>query len=218
MPDNDQSATLDPPGTIAVIGAGPLGIEAALYGRFLGYDVMLFDSVEPVNRLVCLRDEPLPLTPSRSSSPLARAAIESQEIEAHHTKHPTTIAEWIDQVWKPLLTTDLLRGRVRSPETVIRIELVDVSGEDDDIPPDFRLTTNEGTADFESVILASGTQSVEKPELTFATPCDYFHPLSAGESGDHETDFWQGLHGIVTIFAELGGRKELDLYRPARGD
>ena len=36
-----ESMTLEPPGRLAVVGAGALGVEAALYGRFLGYDVTL---------------------------------------------------------------------------------------------------------------------------------------------------------------------------------
>ena len=34
---------VEPPATIAVLGAGPIGLEAALYARFLGYDVLLFE-------------------------------------------------------------------------------------------------------------------------------------------------------------------------------
>ena len=40
----NDATTLDPPGSIAVVGAGALGIEAALYGRFLGYDVTLIEA------------------------------------------------------------------------------------------------------------------------------------------------------------------------------
>ncbi len=34
---------VDTPATIAVIGAGPIGLEAALYARFLGYDVRIYE-------------------------------------------------------------------------------------------------------------------------------------------------------------------------------
>ncbi|MEM9365630.1 MAG: hypothetical protein AAGD07_06505 [Planctomycetota bacterium] len=34
--------TLETPGRIAIVGCTPTGIEAALYGRFLGYDVQVF--------------------------------------------------------------------------------------------------------------------------------------------------------------------------------
>ncbi|MEC9117285.1 MAG: FAD-dependent oxidoreductase, partial [Planctomycetota bacterium] len=30
---------IDTPATIAILGAGPIGLEAALYARFLGYEV-----------------------------------------------------------------------------------------------------------------------------------------------------------------------------------
>ena len=34
---------VDTPATIAVLGAGPIGLEAALYGRFLGYAVNVYE-------------------------------------------------------------------------------------------------------------------------------------------------------------------------------
>ncbi len=34
---------IDTPATIAIIGAGPTGLEAALYARYLGYRVLIFD-------------------------------------------------------------------------------------------------------------------------------------------------------------------------------
>ena len=39
----DMDMTLDPPGSIAIVGAGTHGIEAGLYGRFLGYDVKILE-------------------------------------------------------------------------------------------------------------------------------------------------------------------------------
>lgn len=71
--------TLDPPGTICVAGAGPLGLEAALYGRFLGYKVTVFDSGEHVAQsLRGRRDLPLPFSPADCLSRLAQGAIDAQ--------------------------------------------------------------------------------------------------------------------------------------------
>jgi NADPH-dependent 2,4-dienoyl-CoA reductase/sulfur reductase-like enzyme len=39
----DWDPEIDAPAVVAILGAGPIGIEAALYARFLGYDVLLFD-------------------------------------------------------------------------------------------------------------------------------------------------------------------------------
>ncbi len=36
-------AEVESPATIAIIGAGSTGIEAAIYARFLGYEIVLFD-------------------------------------------------------------------------------------------------------------------------------------------------------------------------------
>lgn len=45
-PAETNDATLDPPGVVVVLGTTPLGIEAALYGRYLGYDVRLLAGVD----------------------------------------------------------------------------------------------------------------------------------------------------------------------------
>ena len=34
---------VEPPGKVVVIGAGPIGVEAALYARYLGYQVEVFE-------------------------------------------------------------------------------------------------------------------------------------------------------------------------------
>ena len=59
--------TLDPPGTIVVVGAGALGIEAALYGRYLGYNVTLIEAQDD-------REEALAIALSRVGA-AARALL-----------------------------------------------------------------------------------------------------------------------------------------------
>jgi len=34
---------IDTPARLVILGAGPIGLEAALYARFLGYDVEIFE-------------------------------------------------------------------------------------------------------------------------------------------------------------------------------
>ncbi|HVW37886.1 MAG TPA: FAD-dependent oxidoreductase, partial [Pirellulales bacterium] len=34
---------VDTPARIAILGAGPIGLEAALYARYLGYDVDIYE-------------------------------------------------------------------------------------------------------------------------------------------------------------------------------
>ena len=76
--DDHDPITLDPPGSIAVVGAGVLGIEAALYGRFLGYDVTIIEAVAVAHAMRDLQSLPLPMLPDRCLSPLAVAALQAQ--------------------------------------------------------------------------------------------------------------------------------------------
>lgn len=244
VPD-PHAPTLDPPGTIAVVGGGLLGVEAALYGRFLGYDVTLFERSAIGSSVADSADAPLPLPSSRGWSPLAASALEAQYPDRFPGKGPETVAEWLEAGLVPLTETDLLRGRVRVPAEVIRIDLaegtfggaVDDSEDDDEdlsdeIPPDFRVTLRgpDGTfetADVEAVILAIG--HADPPTIGFPTPTPYFFrvgdladPNGPGSGdgkpggGDAELAFARGLQQIVALYAELAGRADLDLYRPRR--
>lgn len=150
----EELLTLDPPGTITVVGAGPLGIEAALYGRYLGYDVTLLEAAEVGASLRSRGDEPLPMLPGRCLSPLAIAALQAQSQSAPGQPAssqpapsqpaqskgaapppvcpslPLTFRQWIESAWVPLTESDLLAGRLRMPVRVERIDTVPVAGDD----------------------------------------------------------------------------------------
>ncbi|MCA9135651.1 MAG: hypothetical protein KDB00_02800 [Planctomycetales bacterium] len=229
-PMEAQAATLDPPGTIAVVGAGPLGIEAALYGRYLGYNVTLFEAVAVAGSMADDRDAAIPMMPDRCASPLAFGALAAQQSDDHPKALPVTIGQWIDQIWLPLVESDLLRGRLRCPDRVTELnyapddvetqETDDEDGPDDDVPPDFQLTLSGGETDrFESVILATGALSGDfagEIRQPFSGPVDYLFQIGQKCTGDAETDFWTGLKEIVGVYASLGGREDLDLYNPLR--
>lgn len=271
--DMDEAMTLDPPGRIAVIGAGPLGLEAALYGRFLGYDVTVFERGLVAQSLRGREAEPLPMLSSLCLSPLAMAAVKAQcgmEVLSGQHALPITIGQWVRDGLEKLAATDLLRGRVLEGHEVVGICLSDsaqveeesalgegakpfpespddkphveghsVASNDDDefvivgeVPPDFKLTFvrvppvggGKGNVpcglDFEAVIWATGKEAGETVagfiELRNAP---YFFrigevPHGAGTSPDNQLR--AGLQDIVRIYAALGGRAGLDLYRPAR--
>lgn len=212
----DDTATLDPPGSIAVIGAGPLGIEAALYGRYLGYDVTLIEAVEVAHRFSDRRGEPIPMLPDRSVSPLAWSALAAQSGNDDPKALPLSIGAWIDQVWMPLTETDLMRGRLRCPLQVISMEQVAVD-DDPEVPPDFRLRfDDQQTGDFEAVIEATGEEQ-DTIDRSFSLPIDYHFRIGRQRTGDAEADLWTGFKEIVAVYASLGGRAELDLYQPLRG-
>ena len=209
-----DEATLDPPGTIAVIGTGPLGIEAALYGRYLGYDVTLIEGETLAKQLLAESDgdAPIPMRPDRCASPLARSALAAQEGSLEPKRSPTTVNEWLEQIWQPLLETDLLRGRILQGKSLTSTELVAVEGEDDAaVPPDFQLVFSEG----EPLVCEAVVACESEVPCSFEPTADYYFCVR-GEGDDPEAKFWSGLKQIVSLYASLGGRADLDLYRPLR--
>jgi len=221
--ENSNSYTLDPPGKIAVIGAGPLGIEAALYGRYLGYDVTIYEAHEAGFNLTSCSTEDLPLLPDRTLSNLAVQALLTQQELASLT-FPVSINQWVCDHLKPLTETDLLAGRVFTGCNVKRIDLVPVEPEQnvshsEVIPADFRITytnTNNEISDeiFEATILAVGKELNIELQLPPNTP--YLFRIGAVPSDDWENSLVAGYREITRIFADLGGRPDLDLYRPKR--
>lgn len=251
--DHDADAmTLDPPGRIAVIGAGVLGLEAALYGRFLGYDVIVFERGQVGQALRARANEPLPVLPSGCLSSLALAAIAAQDgadAPGADRPLPLTVGQWIGEGLERLAQTDLLRGRVLTGHRVSSIALVDVqlddpsdgdaAGDDDplamvvqgDVPPDFRLEVEPAdcslSLDFEAVILATGSavpREIGGWEDVTGSP--YFFcigqnhgPLDAEPTAEERSPdgkLRDGYRQIVELYAKLGGRASLDLYRPKR--
>ncbi|TWU05718.1 NAD-binding protein [Stieleria varia] len=229
---------LEPPGSIAVIGAGPLGIEAALYGRYLGYDVTVIEAHRVGYSMYQRREEPLPMMPDRCLTPLAISALNAQRGDNAPMTLPVTIGQWINNALLPLTQSDLLSDRVREGCVVTAMDWVPVpeqpsnetneeTGEEDDDeepPPDFRLTfkRDDGTTetlDVEAVIVATGES--DEISRSFSLPAVFHFEL--GRSGapsakvDPERDLHVGWKEIVQIYSQLADREQLDLYRPLRG-
>lgn len=219
----DESLTLDPPGSIAVIGAGPLGLEAALYGRFLGYSVNLIEAKSIGSSLESRRGMPVPMIPDRCLSPLAVSAVTAQSGDGLPIVLPMTIDEWLDNGLAAIAAVDLLRDQIICPGRVTRLETVPIEPDEEDedvsdVPPDFRLIYNDSdgadaSIDAEAVIVATGpTQDFY---IDFASPAEYLFRIGGPHDEiDEETYFWTGLHEIAKIYAQLAGRADLDLYRP----
>ncbi|WP_425617001.1 NAD-binding protein [Anatilimnocola sp. NA78] len=114
---------IDTPAKLAIIGAGPIGLEAALYARFLGYDVVIFERGR-VGEHVHWSQHVKSFAPfAQCSSPLGLAAILAQDesYKAPAVGAFLTGQEWLDRYLLPLAETDLLSDHLRVRTRVVSI-------------------------------------------------------------------------------------------------
>lgn len=99
---------IDTPATIGVIGGGPCGVEAALYARFLGYSVELFEANKIGDSLLRWGNRLMPGTWREIASSLGLAALEAHEHTLPELAATPTYCEYVEQYLLPLARCDLL--------------------------------------------------------------------------------------------------------------
>ena len=171
---------IDTPAKIAILGAGPIGLEAALYARYLGYDVEIFERgevAENVQRWGHVRM----FSPFRmNSTSLGIAAIRAQD-EGHRTPEADSIltgTQWRDSYLIPLSQTDLLVDHLRLRTTVVAVARQEflkherLNDEDRDESP-FRILVND----------SSGNESNTFADVVIDTTGVYANPNWIGQGG-----------------------------------
>lgn len=135
----DWDPEIDAPAVVAIIGAGPIGIEAALYARFLGYDVLLFDQGKVAGNVLKWGHVKM-LTPFKeNSSSLGLRALLAQD---ENFKPPAadeclTGHQYATQYLVPLAKTDLIYDGVHVHSRIVSISRVQTQREDE-VPGDER--------------------------------------------------------------------------------
>jgi thioredoxin reductase len=114
---------IDTPARIAVLGAGPIGLEAALYGRFLGYDVDVYDQgrvAENVQRWGHVR---MFSGFGMNASTLGLAAIAAQDpgFRAPDAHERLTGRQYVQRYLQPLAETDLLSDHLQLMTRVVGV-------------------------------------------------------------------------------------------------
>ena len=160
---------IDTPARIAVLGAGPVGLEAALYARYLGYDVDLYERGDVAENVLRWGHVRL-FTPWRQNvSPLGVAALKIQD-EAWRPPDDDAILtgrEFAETYLRPLAHSDLLIDSLRMRTAVMAVGREgklkgDHVGDEAREEGDFRLLLrdsagNESIASADAVIDATGT-------------------------------------------------------------
>lgn len=113
---------IESPASIAIIGGGHLAIEAALYARFLGYHVDLFEAWRLAGRML-EANEPPGCSWRDATSSLGRAALEAQGVatELFQQDSVPDLRTWVDEYLFPLARTDLIFDSVHIHSPVLSI-------------------------------------------------------------------------------------------------
>ena len=172
---------VDTPARIAIVGAGPVGLEAALYARFLGYDVDLYERGEVADNVFAWGHIKL-FTPWRQNvSPLAVAALTAQNPawQPPHDDAMLTGREFAERYLLPLARSDLLIDGLHTQTEVVAVGREgqlkgDYVGDEARIDADFRLLLRN----------ASGSESVATADVVID---------AGGIFGNHN---WAGASGI----------------------
>ncbi len=109
---------------IAILGAGPIGLEAALYARYLGYKVQLFERGESAAANVLAWGHVQLFTPfGMNASPLGIAASQAQDAswQCPTADEHLTGTELYHRYWRPLAESDLIAGVLQCETEVLAL-------------------------------------------------------------------------------------------------
>lgn len=119
----DWDPEIDTPATIAVIGGGPVGIEAALYARFLGYFVILFQRGRIGQQLLDWGEYTATVGANQMVSSLGLAALEAQGTECNLSRiaEAVTYKQYVEEYLVPVAKTDLLYESIHINAPVVSL-------------------------------------------------------------------------------------------------
>ena len=120
---NDELSTADDTPCIAILGAGPIGLEAALYARYLGYPVTVFERGDLCENVRAWEHVQLFTPFGMNHSPLGLAAVTTQFPGYSPPGADELIngRQWISDYFRPLCESDLLRDSIRTQTRVLKV-------------------------------------------------------------------------------------------------
>ncbi|MFO0941300.1 MAG: hypothetical protein U0930_11075 [Pirellulales bacterium] len=202
----DYDPEIDTPATIAIIGGGSTGIEAATYARFLGYSVELYDAAKVGDSLVQWGDRPMHGSWQQLTSSLGLAAIEAHEHPLPDPQATPTYREYVDQYLLPLARTDLLYSSITVHASVLSVCRLGCNPADE--------LTTEQRADQEFRLLATSEQRGQFTQVVdLVLDCSGSQSVRTGmASGGGEPIGWSQMGDRVRIGRRRVLTREKELY------
>src|SRR5439155_4260027 len=114
---------IDTPARLALLGAGPIGLEAALYARFLGYEVVIYERGEIADNVRQWGHVRMFTPFGMNRTTLGLAAIHAQDESYRPPADDALLTgrEWVERYLLPLASTDLLSDHLRLNTVVVAV-------------------------------------------------------------------------------------------------
>jgi thioredoxin reductase len=114
---------IDTPARIAVLGAGPIGLEAALYGRYLGYDVDVYDQGRVADNVQRWGHVVMFSPFGMNASPLGLAALAAQDPDYRPPGEGELLTglDYARRYLLPLSQSDLLSDHLQLQTRVVAV-------------------------------------------------------------------------------------------------
>ncbi len=177
---DDSLMAVDTPARIAVLGVGPIGLESALYARFLGYDVDVFERGNVCENLRLWGHVRMfsPFQMNRSTLGLAALRAQHDAWQAPEEVALLTGHQLAEAYYLPLAKTDLLAESIHCQTTVLSVGREgllkgDHLGDDARRDVDFRILARD----------RDGQERVTRADVVIDTTGTYGHPNWMGPGG-----------------------------------
>lgn len=114
---------VDTPATVAILGAGPIGLEAGLYARYLGYDVVILEQHDVAAHVRAWGHVRMFSPFAEVRSTLGIAALQAQDPDYHPPELDLRLTghQWRDQYLLPLSQTDLIADHLQTRTRVVAV-------------------------------------------------------------------------------------------------
>lgn len=189
---------VDTPARIAILGAGPIGLEAALYARYLGYDVDVYERDRVASNVLRWGHVRMFSPFGMNHSTLGLAALRAQDANYHPPgdEELLTGREWVERYLAPLAQSDLVADNLRERTSVLAIgktwfRKTDLPGSEERGDEAFRLLVSD----------ANGVQRTEQADVVIDATGVFSNPN------------WLGQGGIPAV-GELGARPQIEYGAP----
>ncbi|MCE9607635.1 MAG: FAD-dependent oxidoreductase, partial [Planctomycetia bacterium] len=102
--------SVDTPAKIAIVGAGPIGLEAALYARYLGYDVDIYERGRTLEQVRGAGHLAWFAPWEQNVTSLGIASLRNQDPDWRPAPAGEILTgrEWVERYFGPLSECDLL--------------------------------------------------------------------------------------------------------------